>query len=204
MGQNFDKNKFAALIKKAMGDRSINQYALHSGISATYISRLLRDMVESPPMPPTIKKLSSKAYNGVTYEDLMVAAGHLTGTEVTGHRSPLLEALERDGDRVILNWFKSLPLDLQSFLKDNNNHTLIQLLNGIKNNGYSNEVIMEWLVTLVNSLEDIAMRYKIDHNKPRGLFVVADNDLTLEEQEDMEKAIEKIKNQGVKPPGIKD
>lgn len=77
MRREFNKNKFAVLLKNAMGDRSINQYALHCGISPTYISRLLREKVENPPMPPTIEKLSSKAYNGVAYEEFMAAAGHL-------------------------------------------------------------------------------------------------------------------------------
>lgn len=73
----FDKELFADLLKKAKGDRSINQYALHSGVSAAHISRLMRGLLDTPPNPDTIKLLSEKAYNGVTYEDLMAAAGHV-------------------------------------------------------------------------------------------------------------------------------
>ncbi|MDO7789122.1 helix-turn-helix domain-containing protein [Desulforamulus aquiferis] len=86
---SFDKDKFANLLSKAIGDRSINQYALHSGVSATYISKLLRGLVENPPMPPTIQKLAEKSY-GITYEELMEAAGHVSEPS----KIDLVDALE--------------------------------------------------------------------------------------------------------------
>lgn len=73
---SFDKEKFAELLKKAMGSRSINQYWLHSEVSATYISKLLRKLVNHPPGPDVIRKLADTAHNGVTYQDFMEAAGH--------------------------------------------------------------------------------------------------------------------------------
>lgn len=75
---NFNKEKFAELLSLAKGsERSINQYGLHSDISPAHISRLLRGKLDTPPSPETIKKLADKAHNGVTYQDLMEAAGHL-------------------------------------------------------------------------------------------------------------------------------
>ena len=73
---SFDKEEFSKLLKEAKGDRSINQYALHSGISAAHISRLMRGLLDTPPNPDTIKLLAEKAYNEVNYNDLMNAAGH--------------------------------------------------------------------------------------------------------------------------------
>ncbi|MBP2644444.1 MAG: hypothetical protein H6Q67_2331 [Firmicutes bacterium] len=73
----FDKAKFAELLKKAQGERSINQYWLESEVSATYISKLLRRLVQTPPGPQIIQKLAAKAHNGVTYQDFMIAAGHI-------------------------------------------------------------------------------------------------------------------------------
>jgi transcriptional regulator with XRE-family HTH domain len=73
----FDKEKFADLLDKAKGDRSINKYAEECDISAAHISRFLRQMINTPPTPETISKLSSKAYNSVSYRDLMEAAGHI-------------------------------------------------------------------------------------------------------------------------------
>ncbi|MCJ7691214.1 MAG: hypothetical protein MUO60_18140 [Clostridiaceae bacterium] len=74
---NFDLVKFALLLEKAKGDRSINQYANKIDVSAAHISRLLRKLVKSPPAPDTINKFAIGAYNGVTYSELMLAAGHI-------------------------------------------------------------------------------------------------------------------------------
>ena len=75
----FDKQKFAALLKKAAGKpaRSINEYGRQSGVSGSYISRLQQRLVNVPPGAEVIKKLAACAANGVTYYQLMTAAGHL-------------------------------------------------------------------------------------------------------------------------------
>ena len=73
----FDKKVFGELLENAKGDRSINNYALHSGVDASHISRFIRGLVKNPPSPTTIKKLSDHAQNDVTYEELMEAAGHI-------------------------------------------------------------------------------------------------------------------------------
>lgn len=75
----FNKTKFALLLKRAKGaERSINQYAIDSGISAAHISRLMRGLLDTPPTPQTIEKLAEFAYGGVTYEQFMEAAGYGT------------------------------------------------------------------------------------------------------------------------------
>ncbi len=74
---NFDKKDFAFLLSKARGSRSRNKYAEECGISSAHISRLLREKIDTPPSPETIQKFSSVAHNGITYEDLMIAAGYI-------------------------------------------------------------------------------------------------------------------------------
>lgn len=78
---NFNKEKFAALLEKAKGDRSINKYAEETSVSAAHISRFLRAMIDSPPTPETISKFADKAYNEVSYRDMMSAAGHIVVQE---------------------------------------------------------------------------------------------------------------------------
>lgn len=74
-----DKNKFALLLRKAKGpERSLNQYAIDSGVSSAHISRLLRGLLDTPPTPQTIEKLAEHAFGGVTYEQFMEAAGYGT------------------------------------------------------------------------------------------------------------------------------
>ncbi len=79
----WDKQRFARLLERATGqpDRSINQYAKYSGVSATYICDFINCKRERPPGVEVIKKLASKAHHGVTYEELMAAAGHLPQPE---------------------------------------------------------------------------------------------------------------------------
>lgn len=74
---SFDKKEFARLLKLAIGSRSLNQFALHCDVSSAHLSRLTRELLDTPPNPDTIKKIASKALNGVTYENMMRAAGHL-------------------------------------------------------------------------------------------------------------------------------
>lgn len=68
-------NALIELIKKAQGDRSQNEYALHSGVSSAAITRILTGGRQ--PSPDTLRKLAEHAYNGVTYQDLMIACGYL-------------------------------------------------------------------------------------------------------------------------------
>lgn len=74
---SFDKKLFAELLEKAKGERSINKYASEIDISPAHISRLLRQMLDTPPSPETIRKFAGKAYNEVSYDQLMRAAGHI-------------------------------------------------------------------------------------------------------------------------------
>jgi len=92
---NFDTVTFAILLEKAKGDRSINQYANTIDVSAAHISRLLRKLVKSPPSPDTINKLASDAFNGVTYSEFMLAAGHIDDkTEETSTETNRIKIIE--------------------------------------------------------------------------------------------------------------
>ena len=104
---NFNTVTFALLLEKAKGDRSITQYANKIDVSAAHISRLLRKLVKSPPEPDTINKFASDAYNGVTYSDLMLAAGHINdkkeesstddeGIQTTENKKKIFQAIMSD------------------------------------------------------------------------------------------------------------
>lgn len=90
--EQFNKEEFAVLLDRAKGDRSINNFANETGVSAAHISRFLRQMIASPPTPETISKFAAKAHNEVTYQDLMVAAGHLAREgESDGNKEKIVE-----------------------------------------------------------------------------------------------------------------
>jgi len=90
----FDQETFSQLLARAKGDRSINSYGRQAKVDPGYISRLLRLKIKTPPSPGIIKKLADNALAGVTYEELMAAAGYLqypAGSEGLYHIKDALE-----------------------------------------------------------------------------------------------------------------
>lgn len=92
----FNKEEFARVLKKAIGRRSINDYARVSGISAAHISRFLRSLIDTPPSPQTIRKLSDTAYNSVTYTDMMRVCGYVCSTSEPINIPAVLNALKQE------------------------------------------------------------------------------------------------------------
>lgn len=64
-----------ALIKLAQGDRSQNEFALHCNISSATLTLIQNG--KRNPSPKILKKIADRSYNGVTYEELMIAAGFI-------------------------------------------------------------------------------------------------------------------------------
>lgn len=77
MNDNFNKEKFSRILEKSKGNRTITKYSKDSGVSTSHISRLLRGLLNNPPSPEIISKLAEKPHNGVSYKDLLEAAGHI-------------------------------------------------------------------------------------------------------------------------------
>ena len=103
----FNKETFAMLLDRAKGDRSINQYANETGVSAAHISRFLRQMIDAPPTPETISKFAEKAWGDVTYRDMMIAAGYINEGSMEQVDSPIIRRkiameLEREFFQIIL------------------------------------------------------------------------------------------------------
>lgn len=65
------------LIKKAQGNRTLNQFALATDIDAGHLSRLLKGNFVNPPIPDTLKKISDHSHNEVSYESLLRAAHYI-------------------------------------------------------------------------------------------------------------------------------
>lgn len=68
------ENKFIEFLTKQIGEKSLGQIEVISGVSKSYISKVLRGE-RSTPKPETLKKLS-KALS-CSYEELMKEAGYL-------------------------------------------------------------------------------------------------------------------------------
>jgi SOS regulatory protein LexA len=75
---SFNKQVFSELLQKAIGNRSLNEYARQAEVSNSYISNLINCKKDNPPEGKTIKKLADAAHNNVTYFEFLEAAGLLT------------------------------------------------------------------------------------------------------------------------------
>ena len=78
MSNNINQN-LCELIRKAQGDRTQNQFALQCGISSSALTRIMAG--NYVPTAKTLQKIAFKAYNGVTYQMLLSAAGLSEGLD---------------------------------------------------------------------------------------------------------------------------
>ncbi|WP_459195679.1 helix-turn-helix domain-containing protein [Wukongibacter baidiensis] len=74
----FDKERFSALLIKARGDRTNEDFSKESGVSRAYISKYINKRLDRSPSPDIIRRLADYAQGDVAYEDLMIASGHLS------------------------------------------------------------------------------------------------------------------------------
>jgi transcriptional regulator with XRE-family HTH domain len=72
---DFEKEKYAEVLRRAIGDRSISMFSKDVGISAGYVSRYLNLKCDVTPTIATIKKIAN-ATKMVTYAELLEAAGY--------------------------------------------------------------------------------------------------------------------------------
>ncbi|MBO5475561.1 MAG: helix-turn-helix transcriptional regulator [Bacilli bacterium] len=74
------KEKYADLIKlieKAQGNKTLNQFALASGVNAGHLSRILNGNFKNPPSPDLLKKIANNSRGEVSYEELLKASGYI-------------------------------------------------------------------------------------------------------------------------------
>ncbi|MCX7903242.1 MAG: helix-turn-helix domain-containing protein [Caloramator sp.] len=90
----FDRDKFSYLLIKARGERNNAEFSRESGVSRAYISGYINKNIDKPPTPEIIRRLAEAAYNDVTYEDLMEAAGYIEKSESTNPDMPQLTPKE--------------------------------------------------------------------------------------------------------------
>lgn len=74
------KEKFSELIKlikKAQGNKTLNQFALGAGVNAGHLSRIMNGNFKNPPSPDTLRKIAKSSHGEVTYEELLKASGYI-------------------------------------------------------------------------------------------------------------------------------
>jgi hypothetical protein len=79
----YQKKIFSMLIEKARGERSLRQFSIECDISYVQMRKLVLCVQENPPRPKLIKKIAENCEGGVTFDELMFAAGHAVPERVT-------------------------------------------------------------------------------------------------------------------------
>lgn len=77
----FDAELLSNLIKQAQGDISLNNFARQCKISSSTLSRIINAKNSCPPTPSTLQKIAAVSHNGITYDELMAAAGYINSGE---------------------------------------------------------------------------------------------------------------------------
>ena len=87
----FNPELLIELVKQAKGNRTLNQFAKQCGVDAGTLSRIIANKNKQAPKPDTLKKIADQAYNNVTFNELMVAAGHIPEDEnIKNDNNPVL------------------------------------------------------------------------------------------------------------------
>lgn len=139
----YDKGKFAELLIKSQGNRSLNSFARDSGVSSAYISKLIRGKYPTAPSPAIIKKIADAAKE-VSYGELMVAAGHILSLEdsekMRAKRMYLLKenphylALHPDLEERYKSLTEEEKKELDDFIADSTQEELNDFILSIDNN----------------------------------------------------------------------
>lgn len=117
----FDRIEFARVLLLAKGDRSVNQFGITCGVDPGYLSRLLRGLLANPPSPAILGKIAASASHGISYQDLMQAAGFLPADEELTNEENQLAAQMQDLVREMKAFFRMQPT-----MTEGEKETLIQ------------------------------------------------------------------------------
>ena len=111
----FDAELLSNLIKQAQGDISLNNFARKCNISSSTLSRIINAKNSCPPAPSTLQKIAAASHNGITYDQLMSAAGYINSGETAVEMPSLTDSvLTKRDEKDITKRIESLKEDLKN------------------------------------------------------------------------------------------
>ena len=72
----FQPDRFAALLKQAIGNRTQKEFAAQASISIAHLSRMLKQHYKTAPNLTTLQKIAAIAENNISYRDLLQVCGY--------------------------------------------------------------------------------------------------------------------------------
>ncbi len=83
MNQLYNPDSFAALVTRAVGNTKKKEFASLIEVTPEYLSRILNAKLANPPSITKIQAIANHASNGVTYAQLLQAAGYTYNASVS-------------------------------------------------------------------------------------------------------------------------
>ncbi|MEG6523087.1 helix-turn-helix domain-containing protein [Desulfotomaculum sp. 1211_IL3151] len=133
---------FRNRMRELRESHNLTQQTLAEALNVGKSAIALYETEKRQPDPDTLKKLAQ--FFGCSIDYLLGLSDDYQGNTPLHSTTP------------------TLPEDMLSFVSDRNNHKLIKIIQTIKTQGYSNEVIEEWLLSLSTTLNLIKSSYQTD------------------------------------------
>ena len=131
----YNKEEFAALVLRAVGNTKKKEFASLIEVTPEYFSRIVNSKLANPPSVQKIQLIANHASNGVTYAQLLTAAGYASSTDDTvtlDAPDTLTETVKKFMQGTILTALSSLgvPFTMEQEKKDTNYHVSVSLSSG--------------------------------------------------------------------------
>lgn len=136
MNNLYNKQEFASLVSRAVGNTMKREFARLIDVSPEYLSRILNCKLANPPSIQKIQLIANNASNGVTYTQLLTAAGYaLPSTEDTvtlDAPDTLTDTAKKFMQGTILTALSSIgvPFTMKQEKKDTNYHLSVSFATG--------------------------------------------------------------------------
>lgn len=135
MNQLYNKQEFAALVLRAVGNTKKKEFASLIDVSPEYFSRILNSKLANPPSIQVIQQIANHASNAVSYAQLLTAAGYASSMDDTATlEAPdtLTDTVRKFMQGTILTALSALgvPFTMEQEKKDTGFHVSVSFATG--------------------------------------------------------------------------
>lgn len=135
MNQTYNKQEFAALVLRAVGNTKKKEFASLIDVSPEYFSRILNSKLANPPSIQVIQQIANHASNAVSYAQLLTAAGYASSMDDTATLdapNTLTNNVKKFMQGTILTALSSLgvPFTMEQEKKDTGFHVSVSFASG--------------------------------------------------------------------------
>ena len=135
MNQLYNKQEFAVLVLRAVGNTKKKEFASLIDVSPEYFSRILNSKLANPPSIQVIQQIANHASNAVSYAQLLTAAGYASSMDNTATlEAPdtLTDTVKKFMQGTILTALSAfgVPFTMEQEKKDTGFHVSVSFATG--------------------------------------------------------------------------